>query len=62
MIITGQDGIRRLVDLQNELLDRDATAEDRAEVEICKAIALCGIEQHLANISSFLSKRGGGAW
>lgn len=62
MIITGQDGIRRMVDLQNELLDRDATAEDRAEVEIAKAIALSGIEQHLANISSFLSKRGGGNW
>lgn len=62
MILTGQDGIRRLVDLQDELLDRDATTEDRAEVEIAKAVALCGIEQHLASISSFLNKRGGGSW
>lgn len=62
MIITGQDGIRRLYEIQRELEERDATPEDRAEVEFAKAVAICGIEQHLASMSSFLNKRGGGNW
>lgn len=61
-MLAGYDGFRRLADLEDELLDRDATPADRASVEIIKASAVCSIDMTLYRIATLLEKRGGGNW
>lgn len=50
MIHSGYDGARRLIEIQEELLERNETLDPRAEVELIKTMALCNLEGHLLQL------------
>lgn len=59
-LYNGQQCHRHLLGIAQEWEERDPTPQDRADIELCKAIALTEIAYNTSIIRD--QNRGGGAW